>query len=166
MNTLFSDFIKHDLWVKKSYEMIAHFNLQSKCSILNHRYNLAKNNGGVGVKPAMSVKHFNLQSSQVRKMAKICLNQSLTYIHTYPHSNPKCIHCWLTRLLLCEKTLEGHLSPLHPPVTPMFRIPYPSPSTGINPWFLRCWTLNLPGDHLNRLYQCSCHEILKSYSQH
>ena len=93
MNTLFNDFIKHDLRVKKSYEMIGHFNLQSKFNVLNHRYNLAKNNRGVGVKPAMSIKHFNLQSSQVRKMAKIFLNQSLTYIHPYFHSHPKCTHC-------------------------------------------------------------------------
>lgn len=115
MNTLFNDFIKHDLRVKKSYEMIGHFNLQSKFNVLNHRYNLAKNNRGVGVKPAMSIKHFNLQSSQVRKMAKIFLNQSLTYIHPYFHSHPKCTHCWLIKLLLCGKTLEGHLHPLHPP---------------------------------------------------
>jgi len=44
---------------------------------------------GGGVKPAMSVKNFNLQSSQVRKMANICLNQSLTDIHPFPLLSPQ-----------------------------------------------------------------------------
>jgi hypothetical protein len=53
MNTLLNEF---DLWVKKSYWVTSHFNLESKLNILNYRHTLIKNilgggGGGVQIPP-------------------------------------------------------------------------------------------------------------------
>jgi len=47
----------------------------------------------------MGVRNFNLLRSQVRKMGKICLNQSVIYLHPSPLLLGK-FHIFLTKLFL------------------------------------------------------------------
>jgi hypothetical protein len=50
----------------------------------DHRHNLAKSTGGA--KSTMGIRNFNLWRSEVTKRGKFVLNQSLIYIHPFPHS--------------------------------------------------------------------------------
>jgi hypothetical protein len=45
--------------------------------------------GGGGAKSTMGIRNFNLRRSEDRKRVKIGLNQTLIYMHPFPHSYPK-----------------------------------------------------------------------------
>ena len=69
--------------------------------------------GGGGAESTMGVRNFNLLRSQVRKMGKICLNQSVIYLHTSPPLLCK-FHTFLTKLFLSIKNIGGAFAPLAP----------------------------------------------------
>jgi len=61
----------------------------------------------------MGVRNFNLLRNQVRKMGKICLNQSVIYLHPSPSLLCK-FHTFLTKPFLSRKNIGGasaHLGP-------------------------------------------------------
>lgn len=66
-----------------------------------------------GPESPMGVRNFNLLRNEVRKMGKICLNQSAIHIHSPPPVLCR-FHTFLTKVFLSRQNIGGAFVPLAP----------------------------------------------------
>ena len=83
---------------------------------IEHKRNLTNNVGGGGQNRPLMLGIKIYKKNQVRKRGKVCLNQSLTYIHSFPPRSSSFFHLLFNpvakrKLFLGRKNIGGTFSP-------------------------------------------------------